>query len=196
MRWANGVWGAVAVVALSAVAGGCSDDDGDGGSSLSRDDLAEAGSECPVDLAAAVAGAGLDADGDTAVEVTEGSGEGGQDAAAIDQVGGVYVECTQPVADGGEVTAVVLASERPEAVGLLLPLISHDLDLTADDLEGVFDSVQQTDVGELADLDADGPAAVARLDIDGAESGVLYVSSSRASADEVRTVAEDLLDHL
>ena len=193
MRWVNGVCGLVTVVLLGAGVAGCSDDDG-GGASLARDDLAGAGDECPVDLAAAADAAGLGADATTAVEVTEGSGDGGEDASAIDQVGGVYVECTLPVADGGEVSAVVFASDEPEAVGLLLPLISHDLGLTADDLEGVFDRVQRTDVGELADLGADGPAAVARLDIDGAESGVLYVSSSGASADQVRTVAEDLLD--
>jgi len=197
VRVANGVKGLVAVVALSVAAGGCGDDGGGGGGgSLSQDDLAGAGSECPVDLAAAVDAAGLEAAGDPTVDVTEGSGDGGQDAAAIDQVGGVHVDCTQPVADGGEVTAIVFASEQPGAVGLLLPQIAADLDLTADDLEGVFDRVQRTGVGELADLDAEGPAAVARLDIDGAESGVLYVSSSGASPDEVHAVAEDLLARL
>lgn len=198
MRVANGVTGLVAVVVLSVAAGGCSDDDDNGGSgggsgSLSQDDLAGAGSECPVDLTAAVAEAGLDTDGDVTVEVTEGSGGGGQDDAAIDQVGGFYVACTQPVTDGGEITAVVFGSEQPGAVGMLLPQIAADLDLTADDIEGVFDRVQRTDVGELADLDAEGPVAVARIDIDGAESGVLYVSSSGVSPDEVRAVADDLL---
>lgn len=198
MRVANGVTGLVAVVVLSVGAGGCSDDDGggggSGGGSLSQDDLAGAGGECPVDLTAAVAEAGLDADGDVTVEVTEGSGGGGQDDAAIDQVGGFYVACTQPVTGGGEITAVVFGSEQPGAVGMLLPQIAADLDLTADDIEGVFDRVQRADVGELADLDAEGPAAVARIDIDGAESGVLYVSSSGASPDEVRAVADDLLE--
>jgi hypothetical protein len=196
---ANGVTGLVAVVVLGVGAGGCSDDDGGGnddGGSLSQDDLAGAGSECPVDLTAAVAEAGLDADGDVTVEVTEGSGGGRQDDAAIDQVGGFYVACTQPVTDGGEITAVVFGSEQPGAVGMLLPQIAADLGLTADDVEGVFDRVQRTAVGGLADLDVEGPAAVARIDIDGAESGVLYVSSSGASPDEVRAVAEDLLARL
>ena len=195
MRVANGVKGLVAVVVLGAAAGGCGDDDG-GGGSLARDDLAETGSDCPVDLAAAVAEAGLDAGGDLTVEVTEGSGGGGQDDAAIDQFGGVHVACTQPVTEGGEVTAVVFASEQPGAVGLILPQIAADLDVASDELEGVFDRVQRTDVGELADLDAEGPAAVARIDIDGAESGVLYVSSSGASPDEVEAVAGHLLGRL
>jgi hypothetical protein len=37
---------------------------------------------------------------------------------------------------------------------------------------------------------------VARVDVDGAESGVLYVASSGASADQVRSVAEEILDRL
>ena len=186
-------------MALGTAAGGCSGDDGGGGgSSLSRDDLAGAGSECPVDLAAAVADAGLEVGGDVAVEVTEGTGDGGEDASAIDQVGGVYVECTLPAGDGdGDVTAVVFASDRPGAIGMLLPVLSRDLDLGVDDLQDVFDRVEGTDEGELADLGADGPAAAARLDVDGAESAVLYVSaSSGASPEQVRAVAQALVDGL
>jgi hypothetical protein len=37
---------------------------------------------------------------------------------------------------------------------------------------------------------------VARIDVDGAESAVLYVSASGASPEQVRGVAQDLLDGL
>jgi hypothetical protein len=193
-KWTKGL---AALVALGTAAAACSgDDDGGGGSGLSRDDLASASSECPVDLPAAATAAGLDAGGDVAVEVTEGSGDGGPDDAAVDQVGGVYVDCALPVADG-ELTAVVFASDQPGAIGLLLPQIQHDLALDVDELQSLFDRVDATDEGKLIDLGADGPAAAARIDVDGAESAVLYVSaSSGASPEEVRAVAEDLLDRL
>jgi hypothetical protein len=160
------------------------------------DRLADGGAACPVDLDEAVAAAGIEAgDGEVAVEVSEGSGDGGQDASALDQVGGVYVDCTRPV-DGGEVTAVVFASERPEAVGLLLPQLQHELDLDIDALPDVLDRVEATDEGDLVDLGAEGPVAVARIDVDGAESAVVYVSAPDLSTDEVQTVAEKILDDL
>jgi hypothetical protein len=189
--------GLVAIVVAGLVAGGCSgdDDDGserDGADALSQDGLAAAGDTCPVDLPGAVAAAGLEADGDLTVEVTEGTGDAGVDGAAIDQVGGVHVACSQPLGLG-EVEAVVFASDRPGAVGLLLPQIQGDLGVAADDIEDLFRRTEGTDVGELVDLGVAGPAALARLDVDGAESGVLYVFSSSASPDEVRAVAEHLL---
>ena len=188
------VIGAV-VVAVSL--GGCSGDDG---SSLSRDGLAEGGSDCPVDLAGAVTAAGVEGDaGPVTAEVSTGSGEGGRDASALDQAGGVYVECTQPVG-GGEVTAVVFASERPAAISLLLPLLQHDLQLAVDDLPGLVERAQSADEGELIDTGGEGAAAVGRLDVDGAESAILYVSASTAPAAaspaQVRAIAEDLLDDL
>jgi hypothetical protein len=98
----------------------------------------------------------------------------------------------------GEVTAVVFASEQPAAIGLLLPLLQHDLQLAADDLPALVDRAQDADVGELIDTGGEGSAAVGRLDVDGAESAILYVSASAdpsaASPSQVRSIAEDLLD--
>lgn len=67
---------------------------GDDEPSLAMGDLREAGDTCPVDLDDAVVEAGLATDaGEVTVEVTEGTGDGGLDASAIDQFGGAYVEC-------------------------------------------------------------------------------------------------------
>jgi hypothetical protein len=173
--------------------GSCSDGDDD--ASLTMSDLREAGSTCPADLDGAVVEAGLTEDGnetEAAVEVSEGSGDGGRDDTAIDQVGGVYVECTRPVEDGTAMV-VVFASERPAAVELLIPLMSRDLELSSDDLHEVVTRYVDTGVGELVDLGIDGPAALGRIEVDDAESAVLYVSIPEASADQVRAIAEDLV---
>jgi hypothetical protein len=187
----------IGAVVVAASLGGCSGGDG---SSLTVDGLAETGSDCPVDLDGAVTAAGVEGDaGPVTAEVSTGSGEGGQDASALDQAGGVYVECTRPVGDG-EVTAVVFASEHPGAISLLLPLLQHDLQLDMDDLPGIVERAQDADEGELIDTGGEGSAAVGRLGVDGAESAILYVSASSApsaaSPTQVRTIAEDLLDDL
>jgi hypothetical protein len=179
------------VLLLGACGGG-----GDG-SSLTMDDLRKGGDTCPVDLGGAAVAAGLTTDeGEVAVEVTEGSGDGGLDDAAIDQVGGVYVECTL-TGDDGDVNAVLFASERAQAIGLVLPMLQRDLELASADLGAVVERFDDSDAGEPFDLGADDPvAAAARLDVDGAESAVLYVSAPQASPQQVQDLTDGLLDAL
>ncbi len=76
---------------------------------------------------------------------------------------------------------------------LLLPELQRDLDLATGDLEAVLDGILDTGEGDLADLGDDARAAVARLDVGGAESAVLYVSGDEASPDQVRAVATTLV---
>jgi hypothetical protein len=131
--------------------------------------------------------------------VERGSGEGGGEASAIDQVGGLYVECTRPVGDGGgEVASYVFASEQPQAISLLLPLIQQDLDLRIEDVESIFERFGATEPGSLVDLGVDGPGAVAPIDVADAASAVLYVSAAEggASPAQVRTIAQHILDGL
>lgn len=185
---------AVPVLLLAAAA--CGGDDDDAGGSLSMGSLSDAGDTCPVDLGGAVVDAGLTDDaGEVEVEVTEGSGEGGQDDSAIDQFGGTFVECTVAV-DDGDATAVVFATEQPGAINLLLPQLSADLGLTSDDLIAISERATDAETGELLDLGADGPAAAAPIEVGDAESAVLYVSAPDASPEQVRSAAEAMLDTL
>lgn len=165
------------------IAGACSG----GGSSLSLDDLRDTGSKCPVDVAGAVDGAGK-----VSVDVEEGSGTGDLDDSAIDQAGGIYVECTVPV-DDGEVDVVLFGSKHKSAVNLLLPQINADLDMGVDELPKVVDRYMAADDGELIDLPDGAPGAIAPVDIEDAESGVLYVSSDSLSPKQVRKIAESIL---
>lgn len=187
----------VPALAATVLLGACGG--GDDGGSLSIDRLEDADQTCPVDLDAAAAAAGLgEAGADVEVEVERGTGDGGRDAAAaIDQVGGVYVECTRP-AEGGEVAGYLFASELPDAISVLLPLIAADLELAVDDLDGILERYNAADEGDFVDLGSDGPAAAARIHVDGADSAVLYVSAADggASPAQVRSVAENLLDDL
>jgi len=188
-------WLATVPVLLLTVGACGGDDDGDDGS-LSMGSLSDAGDTCPVDLGAAVVDAGMTDDaGDIAVEVTEGSGDGGEDDSAIDQFGGTLVECTVAVGDG-EATAIVFATERPSAINLLLPQMSADLGLASDVLLDVAERAEDAETGELLDLGADGPAAAAPIDVGDAESAVLYVSAPDASPEQVRSAAEAMLDTL
>jgi hypothetical protein len=163
------------------------------------DDLADSGTTCPVDIDAAVSAAGLDSTAArTKVDVSRGTGDGGRDASALDQVGGVYVECTRSVG-GGDVTVVVFASDQLGAIGLLLPQIQHDLDLDVDALAAIVDRAREGDANDLIDLGAEGPATAARIDVDDAKSAVLYLSASivpPASPEQTQTMAEKLLDDL
>ena len=93
-------------------------------------------------------------------------------------------------------TAVVFASEQPGAISLVLPLAQRYLRLAADDLEDQLAAFDDADAGELVDLGAEGPVAIARLDVDGAESAVLYVSAPSAAPDDVRHATEGILDDL
>ncbi len=187
-RLAPGVSAAAAAVAL--LVGACSSGSGD--AALSLDDLRDAGDECPVDLA----GSDLVVDqvGPVEVAVTEGTGEGELDDAAIDQAGGVYVECRVGGDDG--TLAAVYASEEPGALGLLLPLLALDRGLTSVELEVVMAAYDDTDDGDLVELSAEGPVAVARLDVEGAESAVLYVSTNGATPVDVHAATEQLVDDL
>jgi hypothetical protein len=184
-------WWMTSVVVAALVAGACSGGDDDGGGGLSLEGLRGAGDECPVDLA----GSELAADdiGPVEVEVTEGTGEGELDDTALDQAGGVYVECRTA---GDDTVAVVYASEQPEAVSLLLPLVQRDLGLAADDLEVILAAYDDAGDGDLVELGAEGPVAVGRLDVDGAESAVLYLSAVSATSREVQDAAETMLDQL
>ena len=175
------------VVGVALVVGACSGGDGEGGGGLSVDGLRGAGDECPVDLA----GSELAADdlGPVEVEVTEGTGEGELDDTALDQAGGVYVECRTA---GADTVAVVYASEQPDALALLLPRVQSDLGLAADDLEVILAAYDDAGDGALVELGAEGPAAVVRLDVDGAESAVLYLSTVSATSREVQDAAEDM----
>jgi hypothetical protein len=188
-----GKWFATApVLLLPLLLGACSGGGDD--ASLSMDGLRDTGDTCPVELDAAVVDAGLaSGEGAVDVEVTEGSGTGDAEDSAIDQVGGVYVECRRAV-DDGDVTAVVFASDQPQAIGLMLPTLQNDLDLAADDLEPIVDQLGDTDAGELLDLGGDARAAAAPVDVDGAESAVLYVSASSATPQQTQAIAEQLLD--
>jgi hypothetical protein len=56
---------------------------------------------------------------------------------------------------------------------------SATLRLVVDDLEGVLAAFDDADAGGLIDLGAEGPVAIAHLDVEGAESAVLYVSAPR-----------------
>jgi hypothetical protein len=182
-------------VTVAGLAGACSSGGADAAdAAFTLDELRTTADTCPVDLAST--GLAPDDAGDVEVDVVEGSAPGGAGASAIDQVSGVYVECTLPVDGGGDVTAVVFASEQPGAVSLLLPHAQRHLRLAADDLEGVLAAYDDADAGELVDLGAEGPIAIARLDVEGAESAVLYVSSPSATPDEVRDATGRLLDKL
>jgi hypothetical protein len=50
--------------------------------------------------------------------------------------------------------------------------------------------------GEPVDLGSEGPVAVARIDVDGAESAVLYVSCASAAPGDVQAAAEEILADL
>jgi hypothetical protein len=175
----------VLAVTVAGLAGACSSGGADAAFTL--DELRTAGDTCPVDLAST--GLAPDDAGDVEVDVVEGSAPGGQ-------VSGVDVECTLPVDGGGDVTAVVFASEQPGAIRLVLPDALRHLRLPADDLEGVLAAFDDADAGELVDLGAEGPVAIARVDVDGAESAVLYVSAPSAAPDDVRDATEVILDEL
>jgi hypothetical protein len=173
----------VLAVTVAGLVGACSSGGADAAFTL--DELRTASDTCPVDLAST--GLAPDDAGDVEVDVVEGSAPGGQ-------VSGVWVECTLPVDEGGDVTAVVFASEQPGAIRLVLPYALRLLRLAADDLEGVLAAFDDADAGELVDLGAEGPVAIARLDVDGAESTVLYVSAPSAAPDDVRDATEGIVD--
>jgi hypothetical protein len=175
----------VLAVTAAGLAGACWSGGADAAFTL--DELRTAGDTCPVDLAST--SLAPDDGGEVEVDVVEGTAPGGQ-------VSGVYVECTLPVDGGGDVTAVVFASEQPGAISLVLPHAQRHLRLVADDLEGVLAAFDDTDAGELVDLGAEGPVAIAHLDVDGAESAVLYVSAPSAAPDDVRDATEGILDDL
>jgi hypothetical protein len=182
-----------AVPALAALAA-CGGDGGGGG--LAMDELRDAAEACPVDLEAAVADSGLEASGDAEVEVTEGSGEGGMDASAIDRLGGVHVECRVATGDG-EVRAELIASPEPGAALLFLPALQQALAVRSDELEALAGRIDDTAEGEPVELGGDAPVAIARLDVGDAESAALLVTGEGgASGSQVRSVAEDLLGGL
>ena len=174
----------------AALAGAVACSSGDDGG-LSLDDLRDTGDTCPVDLAnlpflADQVDAGVE------VEVHEGTGDGGLSDPAIDQLGGVHVECR--AADG--TVAVIYGSEQPNALALLLPMLARDLGLSGDEAEVVLAAYDDAEAGDLVEVGAEGPAAAVRLDIDGAESGVLYLSTISATPEEVASAAEELADDL
>jgi hypothetical protein len=182
----------VSVVALAA----CSSGGGGSSPSLSMDDLDKAGKakECPVDLAKAADKVGLDPQGKVAVDVERGSGKGdvfGGDS-AIEAMGGIYIECTATTHGHKEVRAVVFGSKHRGAANILLPQLSHDLALPVDQLRVLAERAAKTDVGDRIDLDTDAPGAVELVDIDGAQSGVIYVFADGATRDQ----AEKILDEL
>jgi hypothetical protein len=187
-RWIERRVLAVTVVGLAVA---CSSGGADG--ALTLDELRTAGDTCPVDLPST--GLAPDDAGHVEVDVVEGSAVG--DAGSrIGQMSGVYVECTLPVDGGGDVTAVVFAAEQPRAIVLVLPHANRYLGLAADDLESQLAAFDDADPGQLVDLGAEGPLAIARLDVDDAESAVLYVSAPRASPHDVRDATEEILDDL
>ena len=175
----------VLAVTVAGLAGACSSGSADAAFTL--EELRTAGDTCPVDLAST--SLAPDDAGEVEVDVVEGSVPDGQ-------VSGVYVECTLPVDEGGNVTAVVFASEQPGAIRLVLPHAQRYLRVAADALEGQLAAFDNADAGELVDLGAEGPVAIARLDVDGAESAVLYVSAPLATPDDVRDATEGILDEL
>ena len=182
--------GVALLTALVLLTGACSSGDDD--AALSLDDLRGAGDECPVDLA----GSALVADqvGEIEVEVTEGSGEGDVGDPAIDRTVGVHVEC-RTGGDGGTL-AVVYASEEPGALAMLLPLALRDLDLASDDADVLLSAYDDTGAGDLVELSEEGPVAIAKIDVDGAESAVLYLSTNGATPDEVADATRAMLDAL
>ena len=181
----------VLAVAAAGLVGACSSGRDEDDAAFTLDELRSAGDACPVDLAST--GLAPDGAGEVEVDVVGGSAPG---RSAIARAGGVYVECTVPVDGGGDVTAVLFASEQPGAIMLVLPLAQRHLRLAADDLEGQLAAFDDADAGELVDLTAEGPVAIARLDVDGAESTVLYVSAASAAPDDVRDATEAILDQL
>ncbi len=182
------------LLAVTAAGLACACSSGDARPAMTLDELRTAGDTCPVDLASS----GLAPDGadDVEVDVVEGSPPGPEDSSIISQQVGVWVECTVPVDDGGNVTAVVFASERPGAITLVLPHAHRLLRLAADDLDRVLADFDDADARELVDLGAEGPVAIARLDVDGAASAVLYVAAPSAAPDDVRHATEQILDEL
>jgi hypothetical protein len=60
----------------------------------------------------------------------------------------------------------------------------------------VLAAFDDADAGELVDLRAEVPVAIARVGVDGAESAVLYVSAPSATPDDVRDATEGILDDL
>ena len=181
-RW-NG--GRVLAATVAGLAGACSSGGADAAFTL--DQLRTADDTCPVDLASTRLAP--EHGGEVDVDVVEGAVPGGQ-------VSGVYVECTLPVDGGGDVTAVVFASEQPRAIRLVLPHAQRHLRLAADDLEDQLAAFDEADAGTLVDLGAEGPVAIARLDVDGAESAVLFVSAPSAAPEDVRDATEAILDDL
>lgn len=176
-----------------ALLGGCHTG-GDRPPQLTRQDLATTGDTCPVDLAAAVAGVGLEpAPGGVEVEAVESTGNTGADASALDRASGVEIDCQQDL-DEGSVKVTILATEQPDAFSVILPLLFRSVELDDDELDDLVDQAHVTPEGHLVDLGDDAHAAVARIDIEGAESGVLYVESGAADPSQVRRIADRLLD--
>ena len=176
-----------------ALLGGCHTG-GDRPPRLTRQELATTGDTCPVDLAAAVAVAGLEpAPGGVEVEAAQSTGNAGADASALDRASGVEVRCRQDL-DEGSVTVTILATEQPEAFSLVLPMLLRSVDLNDDELDDLAEQAHVTPEGHLVDLGDDARAAAARIDVEGAESGVLYVESGSVAPSQLRRIADRLLD--
>jgi hypothetical protein len=185
--------GAVLAVVLLVVLGACSGGGGHPSPQLSVADLSAADDTCPLDVAAAVRAAGLrPAPGRTEVTVVGPRGDTGSNASALERAGAVQVACDQPSGDA-DVTVWIIASQRPEAFDIVLPALQRSSGLETDEMYDLPGRARDTDEGELVDLGDDARAAVARIDIRGAASGVLYVEAAAASPEQVHDIAEHLV---
>jgi len=124
--------------------------------------------------------------------VVSASGDAGSDASALERGGGVQVECREPVGEA-HVTVWIIATDRAEAFDLVIPPLQRILRLDTDELADLADRAADSDEGTLLDLGDDARAAVARIDIRGAASGVLYVEAAAASPEQVHDIAEHLV---
>ena len=75
----------------------------------------------------------------------------------------------------------------------MIPPLQRILRLDTDELADLADRAADSDEGTLLDLGDDARAAVARIDIRGAASGVLYVEAAAASPEQVHDIAEHLV---
>jgi hypothetical protein len=174
--------------ALGACSGG-----GDRAPQLTVAELSATDDTCPLDVAAAVRAADLlPAPGRTEVTVVGPAGYTGSSASAFERAGAVQVACRQPAGDS-DVIVWVIATQRPEAFDIVLPHLQRSSGLDTDEMYDLPGRARDTDEGELVVLGEDTRAAVARIDIQGAASGVLYVEAPAASPDQVHDMAEHLL---
>ena len=195
---------------MAIIPAACSSSDDTSSAKHSLAELSTSGTTCPVDLAAAVRLAGVTVDGSVAAqtEASNGPADGkvppvdDQSVSPLDAVGGAVVTCTlTPAAPAQPVTLMIAALARDrapgskaDAVGLLLPAMVKEFELTTADAGATADRVVAAKVGSPVSVGKDGAAT--RLEVNGAKSAAAFVSIPDATPEQAKQVLAALVDQL